>query len=326
MEDTSSKKPRRLGRGLSGLLGDPVPVATVSIHKHVEPSSAPNVAPPEETPGKDRGIVSVAVGAMVPNPFQPRRVFDQVALERLADSIKRSGLMQPVIVRPRGEGKYEIVAGERRWRAATIAGLDAVPAIVRELGDEETAEWAIVENVQREDLNPMERAYAFRALVDRFGLTHAQISERVGQDRSTVVNTIRLTELEEAIREMISNGRLTAGHGKALLMSPPGAARIKLAEQASDESWSVRRLERAATELATQATQPAATASPSARSGPDLARAAARADLERQLSEHLGTKVSVVTDRSGAKGKLSIEFYGLEHFDGLLARLGFQMR
>ena len=312
MEDSNPRKVRRLGRGLTSLLNEPVPVQ-VSDSKHSEVSDAQR---------DSSGVRLIPVGSIHPNRYQPRRVFDPVALDRLADSIQRSGLMQPVIVRPAEGSRYELVAGERRWRAAAKAGLDAVPALVRDLSDEDAAEWALVENVQREDLNPMERAWAFRSLVERFALSHGQIAERVGLDRSSVANTIRLTDLEEPIRDMISANRLTGGHGKALLMAPPGPERVKLAEQACDEGWSVRRLERAAAALADPSPPPPVSAG---RAAPDLGRVAARAELERQLGEHLGTKVTVVTDRSGAKGRMTLEFYGLDHFDGLLAKLGFKM-
>jgi ParB family transcriptional regulator, chromosome partitioning protein len=306
-------KGKRLGRGLSSLLNEPVPVAPTSS------------AGSEQTPITTNGMVSVATGSIQPNRYQPRRTFDQVSIDRLADSIKRSGLMQPIILRPAATG-YELVAGERRWRAATAAGLTSVPALVRDLSDEESAEWALVENVQREDLNAMERAWAFKGLVDRFGLSHAQIAERVGLDRSSITNTIRLLELEEPIRDMIGSGRLNAGHGKALLLAPAGPERIKLAEQASDESWSVRRLERAA--AASSLPQPPAGAPTSVHHdrAADLARVAARGALEKQLGEHLGSRVSITTDRSGTRGRLNIEFYSIEHFDGLLAKLGFVMR
>jgi ParB family chromosome partitioning protein len=266
----------------------------------------------------------IPVREIQPNPHQPRQAFDPVALERLAESIKRSGMMQPVIVRPAtgGAGAYKLIAGERRWRAAKMAGLIEVPAVVRNLSDEECAEWALVENVQREDLNAMEKAWAFRALAERFGLTHAQIADRVGLDRSSVANLIRLNDLEEAIKQLIASGRLNAGHGKALLAAPAGAGRAQLAEQAADESWTVRRLERAAVALL-------AGMSDSTRSSGTVGLSPARAarlDLEKQLSEHLGTKVTIVTDRGGQRGKMTIEFYGLDHFDGLVARMGFRAR
>jgi ParB family transcriptional regulator, chromosome partitioning protein len=311
-----NEKPKRLGRGLSALLDSP---AVVSEEKQTTA-----VAEPE---ARRDGLVQVEVGRIQPSPFQPRKVFDRGALERLADSIRRSGLMQPVVVRPKKEvGEYELVAGERRWRAAQMAGLPTIPAIVRELTDEVSAEWGIVENVQREDLNPIEKAQAFRSLVNEFGMTQAQIAERIGQDRSSIANTLRLLELEPAIQVMIESGRLSAGHGRALLGTPAGAERMKLAEQACDDGWSVRRLERtaaaaAATENAETSTQMVSPVVPEYS-----ARTAARADLERQLGEFLGTKVTVTTERGGKRGKLMIEFYGLEHFDGLLSKFGFEMK
>lgn len=307
MSNNNQTKIRRLGKGLSAIIGQPVSVASES--------------PRPDSPAQ--GIVMIPTGSVKPSRFQPRRVFDQTALERLADSITSTGMMQPVIVRS-SSGGYELVAGERRWRAATMAGLATVPAIVRDLSDEQAAEWAIIENVQREDLNPIERAFAFRNLVDRFQLTHQQIADRVGLDRSSVANTIRLTELEESIRDMIQSGRLNAGHGKALLMTAPGQARVKLAEQACDEFWSVRKLEREAVAATSPAPQGATTAEKPARSEGDLGRVASRVALERALSEQLGTKVTITTNRAGDRGRLSIEFYGLAHFDGLLARLGYK--
>ncbi|MBX3376391.1 MAG: ParB/RepB/Spo0J family partition protein [Phycisphaeraceae bacterium] len=308
MTNTSQSKVRRLGKGLSAIIGQPVSVVT-------DPNK-----PEASTPG----IVMIPSASVKPSRFQPRRVFDQTALERLSDSIKSTGMMQPVIVRGDSSGGYELVAGERRWRAAALAGLPTVPAIVRDLSDEQAAEWAIIENVQREDLNPIERAFAFRNLVDRFRLTHQQIADRVGLDRSSVANTIRLTELEEPIRDMIQSGRLNAGHGKALLMTPPGQARIKLAEQACDEYWSVRKLEREAAAMSAPAPADPAQAAKPQRNDGDLGRVASRVALERALSEHLGTKVTITTNRAGDRGRLSIEFYGLAHFDGLLARLGYK--
>lgn len=226
--------------------------------------------------------------------------------------------MQPVIVRAGsggGGGAYELVAGERRWRAAKLAGLTEIPTLVKELSDEESAEWAIVENVQREDLNPIERAWAFRAMMDRFGLTAGQVAERAGLERSSVANFVRLTELEPQIQEMISAGRLNYGHGKALLAVGPGERRIELATQAVREAWNVRRLERAAAAISA-----AATASPAS---PVPTRSAGIEDLQRRLGEYLGTQVTIHSDRGGKRGRVVVEFYGLDHFDGLMSRIGF---
>jgi len=265
---------------------------------------------------------SISVDCIVPSRFQPRKSIDDAALARLADSIKRSGLMQPVIVRlieSSGGGlrKYELVAGERRWRAAQAAGLTHVPALVRELPDEDAAEWALVENVQREDLNPMERAWALKALGERFKLQQGELAERIGLERSTVANLIRLTELEPEIAAMLARSELSAGHGKALLAAPPGEARIRLAGQAAAQGMTVRALEQAAAQLGGKPRKQGAVAA----GGGSAERLAALRDLERQIGQQLGTKVQISTDRRGTRGRLAIEFYGLDHFDGLLARL-----
>jgi ParB family chromosome partitioning protein len=265
----------------------------------------------------------VRVELIGPSPFQPRRVFDEGPLQQLADSIRRAGVMQPVIVRAVSGGglkKYELVAGERRWRAAQLAGVIAIPALVRELSDEQAAEWSFIENVQREDLNPMERGEALHRLASRFRLTQHEIADRVGLDRSSVANLIRLLELEESLRELVSSGKLGLGHGRALLSVPAGAARVALGERAARESWSVRALERACAALTT----PVKASAPG--EAKDFSRLAARAALEKQLGEHLGTKVQITTDRSGARGRLSLEFYDLDHFDGLLGKLGFSVK
>ena len=306
-------RPRKLGRGLSSLIEVRAPV-------QVSPAPAPATipAPPQEQPNPvpAPGLSSISVAEIKPNKYQPRRGFDETALAQLAESIKQSGLMQPVIVRPAASGGgYELVAGERRWRAARLAGLTEIPALVRDLSDEESAEWAIVENVQREDLNPIERAWAFRALMDRFALSHGQIAERAGLDRSSVANFVRLTELEPQIQEMISAGRLNYGHGRALLAVAPGEGRLALATEAVREGWSVRRLERAAATIAS-AKKPAVNA-------PASAKSASLEDLERRLGEYLGTKVSIHSDRGGKRGRFVVEFYGLDHFDGLMSRIGF---
>jgi len=234
--------------------------------------------------------------------------------------------MQPIVVRrlspsddaPAGV-RWELIAGERRWRAARLAGLESVPAVVAALSDREAAEWSLVENLQREDLNPIERAEAFGRLADTFGLTHAQIAQRVGLDRSTIANLIRLTDLEEIIRDEIAAGRLSAGHGKALLALPAGKARVKTALQARDGAWSVRRLEQAVQRIL----DPAPNAGPDRAAGvPNAAREASRRDLERRLQERLGTRTRVHLDAAGLRGRIVVEFYDLDQLDGVLQKMG----
>lgn len=304
---TMSTKPRRLGRGLSSLLEAPAPVRIETQVTATQDVTA------------DRGVLSVPVDAVSPSPFQPRERFEDSGLAGLAESIRRSGVMQPIIVRPLaaeggGTRRYELVAGERRWRAARLAGLTAVPALVRDLDDESAAEWAVVENVQREDLNAIERARALRGLADRFGLTHGEIADRVGLERSSVANLVRLTELDARSQELIATGALTAGHGKALLAVGDPSRRGALAERAARESWTVRRLEREARRA------PAGGGGRGPHGGGT--REAVVADLERRLAQRLGTKVTIVTGASGTKGRIVVEFYDLDHFDGLMARMG----
>lgn len=269
------------------------------------------------------GVVMVEVGLVSANPWQPRQTFDEAGLQGLADSIRRSGLMQPIVVRPapadeatgRSVG-YELVAGERRWRAAQMAGLERVPAVVCRLSDVEAAEWALVENLEREDLNPIEQGWGLRRLMERFGLTQAQAAERVGLERSSVANLVRLTELDEETAGLVASGRLSAGHAKVLLGIPSAQASIRasMAKRAVREEWSVRRTER----------EVAAFLSVTQRKGPPKERyvSPAGADLERRLSEHLGTRVRIATDRSGTSGRVIIEFYGLDQLDGVLEKVG----
>jgi ParB family chromosome partitioning protein len=317
-----AKQPlRRLGRGLSSLmaLDTPVRVELQPTQVGAAPNATSSVIPSVAKVNGLSDFQSISVADVVPSPFQPRKVMDEGAIARLADSIKRSGLMQPVVVRPKSGGGYELIAGERRWRAARLAGLTQVPALVRTVSDEQAAEWGLVENVQREDLNAMERAWALQALQQKFNLQQSELADRVGMERSTVANLIRLTDLEPPIAELIIKGRLTAGHGKALLMVPRGEKRVNLAmEAASIADLTVRQLESRAKAVAMNLPPVSAKAGDEAV----VARVAQLRDLERQIGHQLGTKVQIVTDRKGTKGRVIIEFYGIDHFQGLLGRMG----
>ncbi|MBS0188750.1 MAG: ParB/RepB/Spo0J family partition protein [Planctomycetes bacterium] len=319
-------KVRKLGRGLSALLQTPVAVevarvpAIVEAPKEIEQAVSAPVAVGES----GDGVRHIAVEFIVPSPFQPRRVFEEAPLRALADSIRTAGVMQPIIVRRGSGGAFELVAGERRWRAAKLAGLARVPSIVRELGDEDAAEWALIENVQREDLNAMDRAHALRTMSERFGLSHARIAEKVGLERATVANLVRLTELEPEVAELVSGGGLSAAHGKALLSMSAGSERIELAREAARHEWSVRKVEAEIKRRAEPLVRAASGAAlvPAAGVVGD-ARRAVVVDLERRLSQQLGTKVFIqATGPKGDKGKISIEFYGLDHFEGLMEKLG----
>lgn len=322
---STTKNRSRLGKGLSALIGSPVSVAAP------EPTENPAIraeapVPHVESGGGGVGIRTVRVSELIPNRYQPRQSFDEAGLERLAESIRTTGMMQPIVVRPAragdGAGAWEIIAGERRWRAAERAGLDSVPVIVSVVDDQAAAEWALIENLQREDLNPIDRARAFKGLSERFGLSHADIAQRVGLDRSTVANFVRLVELEPEIQGFVRNGVLSTGHAKALLALSPGRVRLELATAAKSGEWSVRMLE----ERVRRMLAPTSQDSVSAIAAVADPRAAGHEDLERQLGEHLGTRVQIKTSASGTKGSLVIAFFDVQHFDALMERFGFELR
>ncbi len=351
---------RKLGRGLSALLGQPVEVqvpkspalppevkATASegpqsevlragsamqeqlgstgnqVPTPVSRSEAPSFrqqATVESTASSSGLLREIPVEQIAPNPRQPRSDFDLAQIEGLAASIRQSGLMQPILVRPRGD-RFELVAGERRWRAAKLVGLSTIPALVRSLDDQTSAELALVENVQREDLNPIERARALRRLADEFGLTHQAIADRVGLDRASITNLIRLADLDDACAMLVRSGKLSQGHAKALLSISDTKARLSLAERAITQEWSVRELER---QVQLRHSSDSESRKPMAGAPIDVsARDANVADLEQRLGSHLGTKVKIQLGRKKGSGRLILEFYNLEQFDGVMQRIGF---
>ena len=291
-------KKRGLGRGLDALLGG----NTVSALQ-------------EEAAQVDtRELQYVPLELIQRGKYQPRRDMDQTALEELAASIRAQGVMQPIVLRPIGNGRFEIVAGERRWRASQLAGQDKIPAMVRDLPDEAAIAMALIENIQREDLNPLEEAQALSRLIDEFSLTHQQAAEAVGRSRAAVSNLLRLLELPDGIREMLERKQLEMGHARALLTLAPAAA-LQLAKEAVAEGWSVREVERRAQALAKGQIPTKKAGTPAARkTDADIAA------LERELSEKLGAKVAVQHGRGG-RGKLVIAYHGLESLDGILERL-----
>jgi ParB family chromosome partitioning protein len=257
-----------------------------------------------------------------PNPHQPRQDFDEAALAALADSIKTSGMMQPIVVRPAKQGGFEIIAGERRWRAAQAAEFDSIDAIVREVDDRTAAQFSLVENLHREDLNPIERAEAFRRLVQEFRMTHQEVAESVGLDRTSVSNHLRLNELDDDTKTAVRKGTLSLGHAKALLAFANTSRRRAAAQQAIARGWSVRELER---RVRAMVEDPSANHDASAGSRNTRAIPPHMADLQKRLAAHLGTKVSIRPGRTKNAGTLMIEFFDLDQFEGLLERLQFEM-
>ena len=191
--------------------------------------------------GSSTGLREIPVTSVHPNPNQPRVHFDEEALAELTSSVRAIGVLQPILVRPRGESDFELIAGERRWRAATRAGLSTIPAIVRVTDDVSSVEQALVENLHRQDLTPLEEAAAYKQLLDDFSMTHEQVATKVGKSRSAITNSLRLLALPAAVQQLLADGRLTAGHAKALLGTPDRAVQERLARQAVEESWTVDR-------------------------------------------------------------------------------------
>lgn len=269
------------------------------------------------------GSRMISVGLIEANRDQPRRAFDDEALGELAASIAEHGVMQPISVRALGGGRFALIAGERRLRASKIAGLEMVPAIVRDVDDSTSAQLALIENVQREDLNIVELAEGYRVLADKYVMTQEMIAKSVGVSRSSVANTVRLLELPNEVRTFIGEGVLSGGHGKALLSLNSPELQRRFAARCLKEGWNVRELERAClAEL--ESAGKAGTKQAGASTEDDQAVSVLR-DLEKRASEGLGTRVKIKTDKSRTKGKVVIEFYDLDQFDGLLGRLGVKM-
>jgi ParB family chromosome partitioning protein len=255
---------------------------------------------------------------LVPGPHQPRRNFSEESLKELADSIQRHGLLQPLIVRPASDGRYEIVAGERRWRAATLAGYDSIPVSIRELSDSEALEISLIENLQREDLNPMETAEAYDVLIRTFSYTHEALAHRLGKDRSAVTNQLRLLRLPEPIREMLREGAISMGHARALLGVEALNEQLRLAGTIVDRGLSVRELERIiqARKNADSNEKDALRANRS-RKDPETEA------LERRLSSHLSTKAVIRAGADGG-GKLEIHFHSADELERLLELMGYK--
>jgi ParB family chromosome partitioning protein len=257
---------------------------------------------------------SVPVDRVVPNPNQPRQRFDEEALSALAGSLKARGMLQPVLVRPLPSGEYELIAGERRWRAARLAELDEIPALVRSRGDAESLELALIENMAREDLNPVEEARACAALVEELGLTREDVGCRVGRSRVAVSNLLRLLDLPDEALELIELGALTEGHGRALLLAPDHAERRRLARTAAMQGWSVREIERRARPAEQRTASPRRTAA----THPDLEASLTR--VADALGSSLGTDVRVTPRGEGCR--VQLEFESVDEALALAERLG----
>ncbi len=279
----ATRKKRGLGRGLDALLGDAA-LAQAEVANQTLP------------------IDQIQTGS-----YQPRRDIDPERLGELAESIRRHGVVQPVVVRPQGAGGYELVAGERRWRAARLAGLTEIPAVVRRIDDRTALAVALIENIQREDLNPLDQAEALRRLLEEFDLTHQQLAETVGKSRATISNLLRLLDLHPEVKRLLTEGRIEMGHARALL-GLTGERQLEVARKVADGKMTVRATEA----LVKRLQRPSAPRSPAA-DDPDIRR------LQEELSGLLGVQVTIRHNRTG-KGRLVIAYDDLEQLEGLLSR------
>lgn len=289
-------KPRGLGRGLSALMAD--------------------VTPEEQVSAPRRPDMMVAIERVHPNPDQPRRSFTSDQLEELASSIREKGIIQPLIVRPRpdDEGAFEIVAGERRWRAAQMAQLHEIPILVRDFNDTEVLEVAIIENIQRADLNPVEEAAGYRALMERFGHTQEKLSDVLGKSRSYIANLVRLLHLPEEVQTYLRDGKISAGHARALITAEDPAS---LARQVIQKGLSVRETEK----LVKKPTETSTGERGKTRSRTPREKDADTKALEGDLSANLGMKVEINHDNGQESGRLTVSYSSLDQLDDLCMRL-----
>ncbi|WP_420452054.1 ParB/RepB/Spo0J family partition protein [Ilumatobacter sp.] len=281
--------------------------------------------------GEAAALVEIPTAAISPNPHQPRRQFDEDGLVELAASIAEMGVLQPVLVRPSGDDTYELIAGERRWRATQRAGLATIPAIVRMTSDMSSIEQALVENLHRRDLTALEEAAAFQQLLEDFGLTHDELAGRVGKSRSVITNTIRLLGLPPGVQSLVAEGQLSAGHARALLGTPDRSRQEELARTAVTEGWSVRMVERAVRDEPDEAPNPEPADGRDEDRGPSPSidgagltpatklRPPGLLELEQLLAEHLATRVNV---QLGAKrGRVTIDFADLEDLERIYRQM-----
>lgn len=307
---------KRLGRGLGSLLGGPEQDGDAFVVTKTN-SAAETIRSNEknttvggflsaESNSQESRVWSIAIDKLVPGIYQPRKNFNKESLQELSNSIKENGIIQPITVRKRDAGGFEILAGERRWRAAQMAGLHEVPAIIKQIADREALQIALIENVQREDLDPIEEAESYQRLMDEFSLSQQEVAEKVGKERSTVANALRLQALPFEIKEMITKKQITVGHAKVLLAVTNQAAQTSLARKVLEKGLSVRGLEQEVKLAATTSERSVATKQNAVGLNIDLAAKLAT-ELADQLQKALGTKVEISYKRG--KGSIQVHFY-----------------
>lgn len=305
------KNRSRLGRGLSSLISVSAPVEDLAETSVPSPNIA-QASPSAET-GVDGKPLEIELSSIVPNPHQPRRVINDATILELSASIRSTGLIQPLVVRKVANG-YQLIAGERRWRASKLAGLTRVPAVVRDVDSFTQAQMALIENIQREDLNPIDRALGYRALIDQLGLTQSELAGRLGEDRSSIANFLRLLDLADPVKHQVRDGLLSVGHAKLLAGIADHAEQLRLAGLVTSQGLSVRNLERLL-QQGDQTPLPVSSRTPASPS-------AHFQDLEQSLSRQLGLRVQVkAAGGKRGKGKLIVHYSSLDQFDELMTRL-----
>lgn len=319
------KEKKALGRGLSALISTPRPLAeggaALKISDLADQSNAvlSEIEDPMQVEQKPRSpLRMVSIDRLIPNPNQPRREFTEQELDELADSIKQFGVIQPILVRASSPDTYEIVAGERRWRAATLAGLKEVPVLEKELSELEVLEISIVENIQRQNLNPIEEARSYERLTVEFGLSQDQIAQAVGKSRATVANSLRVLKLPTEVLKLIEEQKLSVGHAKSILSVKEPSVQLGLAKKAIDEQLSVRSLEDIVSRIVTLDTKPQApksVVSAHTRGGTQMF-----SEIEDRLRRALGTKVTIVQGKTG-KGAIKVEYFSEEELERLVDKL-----
>ena len=303
------KQRPRLGRGLSALISVTEPPAAPPQTHPVEADPQTQAVAPASQAGTP---AELPLDSITPNPHQPRRVFDDATLAGLANSLRAAGLIQPIIVR-KVSGKYQLIAGERRWRAARLAGFTHIPAIVRDVDALTQAQFALIENIQREDLNPIDRAMGYQTLMKELGLTQVELATRLGEDRSGIANYLRLLDLAEPVRDYLRDGNLSLGHAKILAGIPDILEQQRLATVVVRQELSVRNLERLMSQPVPVAT---------AQAEVPIATAAHMRELEKSLSRQIGLRVQMRASSEKGKGKVIIHYTSLDQFDELCDRLG----
>lgn len=339
---SQGKKKPSLGRGLGSLLGGgidldqtPIPRATETPKQPVVPATAAplntqsnlntqtthvvnQTTAPQSTIAEEAQIWKIAIDRLVPNTQQPRQIFDQNALKELAASIKEKGILQPITARRISDRQFEIIAGERRWRAAQLAGLHEVPVILKKVSERDSLEYAILENIQRENLNPMEEAEAYEKLMTEYSLTQQMVADKLGKERSTIANSLRLLSLPAELKVMVRKNELSAGHAKVLLGVTDTQVQIQLAKQVVAERLSVRATEKLAAKARRETNNKMNPTSTLTKTGPEVSQKLIES-ISADLQKLIGTKVTI--DYAGSKGKLQIHFYSDDQLSQIVEKI-----